>query len=127
MQRVGVPLEVDGGAGHAAANVNELLGKAGRERQVHGNGDWSAVRLDGPPAIKLLASTQGHGIGRSNHVDLERPNQIEHGRKAVRPDLQQDVAGIAEHPEIERAGLKLIQFPVPRDRHVIGLAQPAGG
>ena len=44
----------------------------------------------------------------------------------MRADFEHDIPGIAEHPEIEWPRLELIQFPVPRDRDVIGLPKSAG-
>ena len=58
--------------------------------------------------------------------DFHRTDKVEHMAHRMRPDLEQDVLGLAKHPEVERAGLQLIHPFVPGDRDFIGPAEPAG-
>ena len=44
----------------------------------------------------------------------------------MRPDFEEDVFRLAEHPEVERPGLELAQALVPGDRDLVGPAQPPG-
>ena len=44
----------------------------------------------------------------------------------MRPYFQHDVPRIAEHPEIERSRLELVEPSIPSDRHMIGLTYFAG-
>ena len=51
--------------------------------------------------------------------NLERADAVEDGGEAMRPDLQYDVPRVAEHPEVKRSRMGLVQPSIPGDRHMI--------
>ena len=54
-------------------------------------------------------------------------DQIEHVGDRVRPDFENDISWLAKHPKIERSGLQLAQALVPRNRNLVGSAEPPRG
>ena len=126
VQEIGVAFEVDRGGGQAPADVDRVLGEPRREGEVQRHADGPGPGLHTPSTEEPRPAGQVQGIRRLHREDVCRADQIEHVGHRVRPDLEDDVPWLAEHPEVERPGLELAQALVPGDRDLVGSAQPPG-
>ncbi len=95
VQQIGIALEVDGRRGQAPPNVNRVLGKSRREREVQRYGHRPGIRLHTPPTEKSCSAGEVHRVCAPCRQDFNRTDQVEHVGHGMRSDLEHDVARLA--------------------------------